>query len=56
MIVLPATTYLETADFYRAYGTYYMQYGQPAVEPQAEAWSNHRLTQTLAARMGLTTD
>ena len=53
-IVLPATTYLETEDFYRAYGTYYMQYGQRAVEPQGEAWSNHRLTQTLAARMGLT--
>ena len=25
-IVLPATTYLETEDFFRAYGTYYMQY------------------------------
>ena len=53
-IVLPATTYLETDDFYRAYGSYYMQYGRRAVEPQAEAWSNHRLTQTLAARLGLT--
>jgi anaerobic selenocysteine-containing dehydrogenase len=53
-IVLPATTYLETDDFYRAYGTYYMQYGHRAIEPQAEAWSNHRLTQALAARMGLT--
>ena len=39
-IVLPATTYLETEDFYRAYGTYYMQYGQRVVEPQGEAWSN----------------
>jgi anaerobic selenocysteine-containing dehydrogenase len=53
-IVLPATTYLETDDFYRSYGTYYMQYGRRAVEPQGEAWSNHRLTQTLARRMGLT--
>jgi anaerobic selenocysteine-containing dehydrogenase len=53
-IVLPATTYLETDDFYRAYGTYYMQYGRRVVEPQGEAWSNHRLTQALAARMGLT--
>ena len=26
-IVLPAATYLETEDLYRAYGTYYMQYG-----------------------------
>jgi anaerobic selenocysteine-containing dehydrogenase len=53
-IVLPATTYLETDDFFRAYGTYYMQYGRRVIEPQGDAWSNHRLTQTLAARMGLT--
>jgi anaerobic selenocysteine-containing dehydrogenase len=53
-IVLPAATYLETDDFYRSYGTYYMQYGRRAVEPQAGAWSNLRLTQELAARMGLT--
>jgi anaerobic selenocysteine-containing dehydrogenase len=53
-IVLPAATYLETDDFYRSYGTYYMQYGRRAIEPQGEAWSNHRLTQTLASRMGLT--
>ncbi|MDR3538224.1 MAG: molybdopterin-dependent oxidoreductase [Acetobacteraceae bacterium] len=52
-IVLPATTYLETEDFYRAYGTYYMQWGHQAVEPQGEAWSNFRLTQALAQRMGL---
>ena len=52
-IVLPATTYLETEDFYRSYGTYYMQYGHRAVEPVGEAWSNLRLTQTLAARFGL---
>jgi anaerobic selenocysteine-containing dehydrogenase len=52
-IVLPATTYLETEDFYRSYGTYYMQYGQRVVAPVGEAWSNLRLTQTLAARMGL---
>jgi anaerobic selenocysteine-containing dehydrogenase len=53
-IVLPAATYLETEDFYRSYGSYYMQYGRRAVEPLAEAWSNVRLTQALAARMGLT--
>ena len=53
-IVLPATTYLETEDFYRSYGTYYMQYGHRAVEAVGEAWSNLRLTQTLAARLGLT--
>ena len=53
-IVLPAATYLETEDFYRSYGSYYMQYGQRAVAPLADAWSNLRLTQALAARMGVT--
>lgn len=52
-IVLPATTYLETEDFYRGYGSYYMQYAMPAVTPQGEAWSNFRLAQALASRMGL---
>jgi len=52
-IVLPAATYLETEDFFRAYGSYYMQYSHRAVAPQGEAWSNLRLTQELAARMGL---
>jgi len=53
-IVLPAATYLETEDFYRAYGTYYMQYAPRAVQPQGQAWSNLRLAQTLAARLGVT--
>jgi anaerobic selenocysteine-containing dehydrogenase len=52
-IVLPATTYLETEDFFRSYGTYTMQYSPQAVAAQHEAWSNLRLTQTLARRMGL---
>jgi len=52
-LVLPATTYLETEDFYRAYGTYWAQYGRAAVPPQGEAWSNFRLAQELAQRMGL---
>src|SRR6185503_7876929 len=53
-IVLPATTYLETEDFYRAYGTYWMQYGRAAVPPQGEARSNLQLAQELARRMGMT--
>jgi anaerobic selenocysteine-containing dehydrogenase len=53
-IVLPATTYLETEDFFRGYGNYYMQYSPRAVPPQGEAWSNLKLAQELAARMGLT--
>ena len=53
-IVLPATTYLETEDFYRSYGSYYMQFAPAAVAPQGEAWSNFRLAQELARRLGLT--
>jgi anaerobic selenocysteine-containing dehydrogenase len=53
-IVLPATTYLETEDLYRGYGSYYMQYGRAAVAPQGQAWSNFRLAQELAKRMRLT--
>jgi anaerobic selenocysteine-containing dehydrogenase len=53
-IVLPAATYLESEDLYRAYGTYYLQYAPAAVAPRGEAWSNFRLAQELARRMGLT--
>src|SRR5438132_7845238 len=52
-IVLPAATYLESEDLYRAYGTYWLQYAPAAVPPQGEAWSNFRLAQELAGRMGL---
>jgi anaerobic selenocysteine-containing dehydrogenase len=52
-IVLPAATYLESEDLYRAYGTYYLQYAPAAVMPQGEAWPNFRLAQELAGRMGL---
>jgi anaerobic selenocysteine-containing dehydrogenase len=52
-IVLPATTYLETEDFYRSYGSYYMQYGHRAVAPFGEARSNVEVAQALAQRLGL---
>ena len=52
-IVLPATTYLETEDFYRAYGAYWMQYAPAAVAPQHEARSNFSVAQDLARRMGV---
>ena len=52
-IVLPAATYLESEDLYRAYGTYYVQYAPAAVAPQGEARSNFRLAQDLAQRLGL---
>ena len=52
-IVLPAATYLETDDLYRAYGAYWMQWGQQATKPQGEARSNFDVAQALAKRMGL---
>lgn len=52
-IVLPATTYLETEDLFRSYGSYWMQYAEAAVAPQGEARSNVAVAQALAARMGL---
>lgn len=53
-IVLPATTYLETEDFYRSYGSYRMQWGPGAVAAQHQAMSNFHLAQALGQRMGLT--
>ena len=53
-IVLPAASYLETDDLYRAYGAYWMQWGQQAAKPQGEARSNFDVAQALAKRMGLT--
>lgn len=50
-IVLPAATFLESEDFYRAYGAYYMQFGPQAVEPVGQAWPNRRLAQELARRL-----
>lgn len=52
-IVLPAASYLETDDLYRAYGAYWMQWGQKAAEPRGEARSNFAVAQALARRMGL---
>lgn len=52
-IVLPSTTYLETSDFYRGYGSYWVQFAPAAVAPQHEARSNVRVIQELAQRMGL---
>jgi hypothetical protein len=53
-IVLPAASYLETDDLYRAYGAYWMQWGQKAAEPAGEARSNFHVAQALAQRMDVT--
>jgi anaerobic selenocysteine-containing dehydrogenase len=52
-IVLPAAVYLETEDLYCACGAHYIQYAPRAAAPRGLAWSNFRLAQALAQRMGL---
>jgi anaerobic selenocysteine-containing dehydrogenase len=51
-ILLPATTFLEHTDLYRAYGHHYVQLARPAVEPAGEALSNVEIFRALARRMG----
>ena len=50
-IVLPATTFLEHTDLYRAYGHYYLQLARPAVSAPGEAKSNVEIFRLLAKRM-----
>jgi anaerobic selenocysteine-containing dehydrogenase len=51
-VVLPATTSLEHADLYRAYGHYAVQRVRPAIPPLAEARPNWEVFRALAAAMG----
>ena len=51
-LVLPATSSLENTDVYKSYWHLYFQMARPVLSPQGEAWSNFRLFQTLAERMG----
>lgn len=53
-IVLPATTFLEHKDVQGAYGHYYVQISNQAIEPLGEARSNVWLFSRLAQRMGFT--
>jgi anaerobic selenocysteine-containing dehydrogenase len=50
-IVLPATTFFEHKDLQIAYGHYYVQVSDQAIEPQGECRSNVELFRALAARM-----
>lgn len=52
-IVLPACTAVETEDFYRSYGSYYVQHGPQLIEPLGESRSNLWVVRELAARLGL---
>lgn len=51
-IVLPATTFFEHKDLQAAYGHYYLQMSQQAIEPLGECRSNVELFRSLAERMG----
>ena len=51
-ILLPATTFVEHDDLYTSYGQPYLQLGLRGIEPRGEAWSNHRLVNALAGRLG----
>jgi anaerobic selenocysteine-containing dehydrogenase len=52
--LLPATTFLEHKDMQGAYGHYYVQISNPAIEPVGESRSNVSLFSELAQRMGFT--
>ncbi|HTR26159.1 MAG TPA: molybdopterin-dependent oxidoreductase [Terriglobales bacterium] len=51
-IVLPATTFFEHKDLQTAYGHYYLQVSNQAMEPLAECRSNVDVFRALAERMG----
>jgi len=51
-IVLPATTFFEHKDLQAAYGHYYLQVSEQAIEPMGECWPNMELFRALAERMG----
>src|SRR5271157_5737532 len=51
-IVLPATTFFEHKDLQTAYGHYYLQMSNPAIDPLGECRSNVETFRALAERMG----
>jgi len=53
-IILPATTFLEHTDIQGAYGHYFVQLSNQAIEPPGEARPNVWLFGQLAQRMGFT--
>jgi molybdopterin guanine dinucleotide-containing S/N-oxide reductase-like protein len=51
-LVLPATTFFEHKDLQAAYGHYYLQVSNQAIEPLGECRSNVEVFRALADRMG----
>ncbi len=55
-IVLPATTFFEHKDLQIAYGHYYLQMSEPAIDPLGECRSNVEVFRALAESMGFADD
>ena len=53
-IVLPATTFFEHKDLQKAYGHYYLQISNQAIQPLGDCRSNVDVFRALAQRMGFT--
>lgn len=51
-IVLPAPTFAEYADLYKAYGHLYLQYAERAIAPRGESRCNLEVVQALAEALG----
>jgi len=55
-ILLPATTFFEHKDLQKAYGHYYFQVSNQAIEPLGECRSNVEVFRALAERMNFSED
>jgi anaerobic selenocysteine-containing dehydrogenase len=55
-VVLPATTFFEHKDLQTAYGHYYLQVSNQAMDPLGECRSNVEMFRALAERMGFDED
>lgn len=55
-VVLPATTFLETYDFAKSYGTINLDLVRPVIEPVGQSRSNADVFGELAARLGVLKD
>ncbi|MEO5345797.1 MAG: molybdopterin-dependent oxidoreductase [Magnetococcus sp. YQC-9] len=51
-LLLPATTFLEHEDLYKAYGQYTLQHAKPLLPATGQAMSNHDFVNALARRLG----
>jgi anaerobic selenocysteine-containing dehydrogenase len=52
-ILLPATTFVEHPDLYKAYGHYYLQWAEPILPASGECRPNSWVFKELAKRLGL---